>query len=89
MKIKNGFVLRTICGESIISGEGLSQVNFSKLVSLNETAAYLWKEVEGKEFDAQALADLLVERYEVTPEVALKYSEALLAKRTEMGLVEE
>ena len=89
MKIKNGFVLRTICGESIISGEGLSQVNFSKLVSLNETAAYLWKEVEGKEFDAQALADLLVERYEVTPEVALKDSEALLAKWTEMGLVEE
>ena len=88
MKIKNGFVLRTICGESIISGEGLSQVNFSKLISLNETAAYLWKEVEGKEFDAKTLADLLVDRYEVTEEVALKDSEALLEKWTEMGLVE-
>ncbi|MBR1574438.1 MAG: PqqD family protein [Bacteroidales bacterium] len=88
MKIKNGFVLRKICGQSVISGEGLSQVNFSKLISLNDTAAYLWESVEGKEFDAQTLKDLLLERYEVSEEVALRDAEALLAKWTEMELLE-
>ena len=43
MTIKEGFVLRTICGQNVVSGEGTSQVNFSKLVSLNETAAYLYE----------------------------------------------
>ena len=50
MKIKEGFILRTICGEHIVVGEGLAQVNFNKMLSLNESAAYLWKEAEGKEF---------------------------------------
>ena len=45
MKIKDGFTLRTMLGENIVVGEGLSQVNFNKLITLNETAAFLWKEV--------------------------------------------
>lgn len=88
MKIKDGFVLRTICGQNVISGEGLSQVNFSKLISLNDTAAYLWKEVQDKEFDASTLCALLLDQYDVAEEVALKDSEALIAKWLEMGLLE-
>ena len=53
MKIKEGFVLRTICGQSVVSGEGRAQVNFSKLVSLNDTAAYLFKAVQGREFNGR------------------------------------
>ena len=36
MKQKKGFVLRTVCGENVIVGEGLETVNFGKLISLNE-----------------------------------------------------
>ena len=36
MKIKEGFILRSICGEYIVVGEGLAQVNFNKMLSLNE-----------------------------------------------------
>jgi hypothetical protein len=61
MTIKEGFVLRTICGQNVVSGEGTSQVNFYKLVSLNDTAAYLFKAVQGREFTAETLADLLLE----------------------------
>ena len=65
MKIKEGFILRTICGEHIVVGEGLAQVNFNKMLSLNESAAYLWKEVEGKDFTQEDLVKLLLDRYEV------------------------
>ena len=58
MKIKEGFVLRTICGQSVVSGEGSANVNFSKLVSLNESAAYLFKAVQDKEFTAQTESGL-------------------------------
>lgn len=88
MKIKKGFVLRSICGQNVISGEGLEQVNFSKLVTLNETATYLWKEVQDKEFTAQTLADLMTDRYEVTAERALADAQALCAQWVEMGLAE-
>ena len=49
MKIKKGFVLREVCGEHVIVGEGLGAVNFGKLLALNETAAWLWKQAVEQE----------------------------------------
>ena len=70
MTIKEGFILRTICGESVVVGEGLAQVNFNKMLSLNASAAYLWKSVEGKEFTLEDLTKLLTDKYDVTAERA-------------------
>jgi len=70
MKIKEGFILRTLLGESIVVGEGLAQVNFNKMLSLNATAAYLWESVQGREFTVDDLANLLTEKYEVDLETA-------------------
>ena len=88
MKIKEGFVLRTICGQSVVSGEGKDNVNFSKLVSLNDSAAYLFKAVQGREFTAETLADLLREEYEVDFERALADAEKLCAQWMEIGIAE-
>lgn len=41
MKIKDGFVLREICGEKVLSEEGSLNVNMSKFIKLNDTAAFL------------------------------------------------
>ena len=88
MKIKEGFVLRTICGQSVVSGEGTANVNVSNLVSLNDSAAYLYKKVQGREFTAETLADLLLAEYEVDRETALKDAEALCAQWKEIGIAE-
>ncbi len=89
MRIKKGFVLRTLGNEQIVSGEGLEQINFTKLVSLNPSAAYLWKEVEGTDFDVQTLTDLLVKRYAVDENTARTDAEKLLKSWNEAGLLEE
>lgn len=89
MKIKDGFVLREICGEKIISGEGLNQVNFSKFIRLNDSAAFLLKKVEHEEFTAETLAKLLCEEYEISEEIAAKDAEALCKSLVEAGIVEE
>jgi hypothetical protein len=88
MKIKEGFILRTICGQHVVSGEGTANVNFSKLVSLNDSAAYLFKAVGQEEFTPERLADLLLEEYEVDRETALKDAENLCAQWKEIGIVE-
>ena len=89
MKIKKGFVLRQLLGEYVITGEGLERVNFNKIINLNATAAYLWESVQDKEFTAETLADLLIDRYEVDRETALKDSQTLVQSWTEAGLIEE
>lgn len=89
MKTVPGFTLRPLGKEFIITAESIKQINFNKMISLNESAAYLWKSVDGKEFTASDLADLLVERYEIDRETALRDSEAIAAKWIEAGIVTE
>ena len=88
MKIKEGFVLREMCGENIVAAEGLQNINFNKLISLNSTAAFLWKELVGKEFTAEQMASLLVEEYGIDMELALKDSKALCQAWTDAGVAE-
>ena len=78
MKIKEGFILRQICGEYVVVGEGLSQVNFNKMLSLNESAAWLWQQVQGKEFTAEDLTALMMGRYDVTQERAMECAVSLM-----------
>ena len=89
MRIKEGFVLRTICGQNVISGEGSANVNFSKLVSLNETATFLFNAVEGKDFTPEDMADALTEAYEVDRETALADSRKLCDQWIEIGIIEQ
>ena len=43
MKAKKGFKLRDVCGEKIIVAEGKENIDFSNIISMNESAAYLWE----------------------------------------------
>ena len=88
MKIKDGFVLREMCGENIVAGEGIEHINFNKLISLNATAAYLWKELAGKTFTTEEMAQILVDRYEIDMELAMKDSLALCQAWIDAGVAE-
>lgn len=88
MKIKQGFELRTICGEAIIVAHGIENIDFSKIISLNESAAYLWRNVVDKEFDANTLAHLLTEEYDVDDATALADAQKVIQDWSNAGLAE-
>lgn len=87
MRIKEGFVLRTMLGEHVVVGEGLAQVNFNRLLSLNATAAYLWESVVGKDFTVDDLAKLIVDKYDVDEQRALEDSENITKTWIEQGVL--
>lgn len=89
MKIIDGFVLRPLGEEYIVIGEGISQINFNKMISLNSTAAFLWENVEGKDFTLEDLTKLLTDNYEVEEERAAADAAAIAAKWIEAGIVSE
>lgn len=88
MRIKNGFELRVVCGEAIVVAHGLENIDFSKIINLNESAAYLWRSVEGKDFDASTLARLLTDEYEVDEATALSDAEKVIEDWRSAGLAE-
>lgn len=88
MRLVEGFVLRDVLGQATVVGEGVAQVNFNKLITLNETAAFLWRSVEGKDFEVSDIAALLVERYGIEAELADADSAAIVSQWKELGLAE-
>lgn len=88
MRIKKGFELRDVCGEKVIVASGLENIDFSKIISLNESAAHLWEKLQGADFSVQDAADRLTEAYDVSPETALTDAGELLARWRELEIVE-
>ena len=88
MKIKKDFKLREICGEYVVTAEGMQAVDFTKLISLNETAAFLWKAAEKQgEFTVASLAQALCDEYDVVMAQAEKDCEAIIAHWQKEGLL--
>ena len=90
MKAKTGFNLRTVCGENIIVAEGKENIDFSNIISMNESSAFLWKNVQEKEsFTTSDLAQLLCDEYEVDLETATADATQLARQWIEAGIVSE
>jgi len=89
MKAKKGFKLREICGENIIVADGIENIDFSSIISMNESSAYLWKAIQDKEqFSTEELAALLTEQYEVDEATALADSQMLVDQWLKAGIIE-
>ena len=89
MKLKEGFVLREVCGEQVIMGEGIGALDFGRLLCLNETAAFLWqKATEQGDFSIESLTDKLCEEYDVAREQAITDVNTIVDEWKKVGVVE-
>lgn len=88
MRKKTGFILRDVCGEKVIIAEGLENLDFSKLINLNESAALIWNELGEEDFSVEQAADILCREYEVDREQAIADAGQLLDEWREQGLIE-
>lgn len=90
MKVKEGFELQNVCGESIIVPTGIENVDFSNIISLNETAAYLWEKCSKlNAFEIDNMVEFLMEEYEVEESIAREDCEQIANCWAEMGLIEK
>ena len=74
-------------GQATVIGEGVEQVNFNKIITLNSSAAYLWRAVEEEEFDVAKIADLLIEEYNIDRQTAEKDAKTITDQWIEVGIV--
>ncbi|MBQ6750573.1 MAG: PqqD family protein [Bacteroidaceae bacterium] len=88
MKIKKGFELRKVCDENIIISHGVENINFTKVITLNDSAATLWNKVMDKDFTEEELVNILLDEYEVDKETAAKDVKTLVASWKEAELIE-
>lgn len=70
-KIKDGFIVRKIGNQFMAVPVGSHTSDFHGMVALSESGVLLWSALENGA-DEAALADILVEHYEVELSVALE-----------------
>ncbi len=63
MKIKSGFLLRNIAGNCVVVPVGDRVAEFNGIITLNDSGAFLWKELE-KGAEEEDLVAALLANYE-------------------------
>lgn len=87
MRLREDIKLRNIGGEHVMVDPGQQMVDMSKVYTLNETAADLWNEFQGKTFSKEDIVDYLVHTYTVDVEKASTDTDVLLKLFAEQGLL--
>jgi hypothetical protein len=85
MKLKDGFVLRTVAGETVVLPTG-GVTNFDMMITLNDTGKFLWERLTVGAEEAELVNALLAE-YEVTEELATQSVAAFVARLKELDFL--
>ena len=86
MKIKDGFMLRTVSGQTVVLPVA-GDLDLNMMITLNETAAFLWKHIENGA-DEDELVSALLSEYEITEEDARKHIKKFGETLNEHGFLE-
>lgn len=79
MKLRKDLVLRTIGDDHIIVDPEQDVVDISKVFSLNESATWVWSELQKvADFTQESMARILIDRYEVDQDQAMADAQQLI-----------
>lgn len=86
MKLKEGFILRTVAGETVVIPTG-NDLDLNMMITLNDTGKFLWEQLEKGAEEAELVTSLLDE-YDVDEQTAQKHVVLFLEKLNEHGFLQ-
>lgn len=89
MHFKSSFELRDVCGEKVLIGKGLENIDFGALINLNATAADIYTTFADKDFTLDEVASHITQEYDVEDETARRDCEKLLEQLQKAGVIVE
>ena len=85
MKLKEGFILRTVAGETVVLPTG-GVTNFDMMITLNGTGRFLWEMLE-KGAEKEEMVSALLAEYDVTEEKAAASVDAFVGRLKELDFL--
>lgn len=86
MKIKEGFILRNVADATIVVPAGKATLDFNGMITLNETAAFLWHLLE-TDTDEEAMLKAMLAEFDVDEATAKVGIARFVAKLQNEGLL--
>lgn len=87
MQVRPGFHLHSVLGNDFLVPMGEDNVDFSELISLNETSLLLWQRMAAAPFTDDDLVALLLQEYDVDEPTARRDVSRLLQQYIDKGVV--
>lgn len=88
MKIKQGFVLRQVANTNIVVPIAQNALNYQGMLSLNETGAFLWQQLE-KDQTQEDLLNAILNEYDIDEVTAKKDIEDFVKSIRDIGALDE
>ena len=88
MKIKQQYKVREMAGEHVVIMHGGHGADLTRIISLNESALYLWNALCDRAFSVEDVANLLAEYYGIDDAVAERDALHWVERLEECALVE-
>lgn len=88
MKINHNYKLREIAGETIVVNQGTTNVNMTRIISLNASARLLYQRLAELEFTVADAATVLMETYGIGEERALADAEKWVESLKQCGVID-
>lgn len=85
MKLKDGFLLRTVAGQTVVLPVG-DELDLNMMITLNETGAFLWERLQ-EETSEDALVQALLGEYDVDEATARNAVVAFVKKLDDNGFL--
>ena len=85
MKLKDGFILRSVAGETVVLPTG-NTTDFDVMITLNETGRFLWERLASGA-EKEELVKALLGEYDVTEERAAKSVGEFVARLKELDFL--
>ncbi|AQX04963.1 PqqD family protein [Elizabethkingia meningoseptica] len=89
MKLRKDLMLRNLGDEYVIIDPEQDMIDMSKVYTLNETAAFLWRELQGEEFSVATVTEVLLTYYNVDRAIAEADALRLVEDFERQGLLTE
>ncbi len=87
MKLKSGFLLRNVAGKNIVVPVG-AQLNFSGMLTLNDTATFLWNNL-AEDISREELTTRLTKEYDIDRATAQEDINAFLTELERLDILEK
>lgn len=88
MKIKDGFVLRDIAGDTVVIATGELSKTFHGMIKLNSTGKEIWEILSSRDLSEDEVIAEMAKRHDAKPEEISEGVIAFISKIKEAGLFE-
>ena len=85
MKLKEGFLLRQVAGQTVVLPTG-AELDLNMMITLNGTGAFLWERL-AEETDEAALVSALLAEYDVDEATAKAAVASFVKKLSDNGFL--